>query len=93
MFDGRTRLANDVAASVRAHFPNELIDIPIPRAVRVSEAPSYNQTVMTYDPVSPGAIAYMQVAREIAERGKAKETTVFDSNVVSINYKKDGESA
>jgi len=93
MFDGRTRLANDVAANVRTHFPNELIDIPIPRAVRVSEAPSYNQTVMTYDPVSPGAIAYMQVAREIAERGRAKDTTVFDANVVSINYKKDGESA
>jgi chromosome partitioning protein len=82
MFDGRTRLANDVAASVRSHFPNELIDIPIPRAVRVSEAPSYGQTVMTYDPTSPGALAYMQVAREIADRGKA-----FDSNVVSINYK------
>jgi chromosome partitioning protein len=87
MFDGRTRLANDVAASVRSHFPNELIDIPIPRAVRISEAPSYGQTVMTYDPVSPGAIAYMQIAREISERGKP-----FDSNVVSINYKK-GESA
>jgi chromosome partitioning protein len=57
MFDGRTRLSNDVAANVRAHFPKELIDIPIPRAVRVSEAPSYNQTVMTYDPLSPGAIA------------------------------------
>ncbi|MEK6648242.1 MAG: ParA family protein [Actinomycetota bacterium] len=87
MFDGRTRLANDVAASVRSHFPHELIDIPIPRAVRISEAPSYSQTVMTYDPGSPGAIAYMQVAREIAERGRP-----FDSNVVSINYKK-GESA
>lgn len=87
MFDGRTRLANDVAESVRSHFPNELIDIPIPRAVRISEAPSYGQTVMTYDPVSPGAIAYMQIAREISERGKP-----FDSNVVSINYKK-GESA
>ena len=87
MFDGRTRLANDVAASVRSHFPDELIDIPIPRAVRISEAPSYSQTVMTYDPVSPGAVAYMQVAREISERGKP-----FDSNVVSINYKK-GESA
>ncbi|MEY4901941.1 MAG: hypothetical protein RLZZ190_668 [Actinomycetota bacterium] len=82
MFDGRTRLANDVAESVRSHFPNELIDIPIPRAVRVSEAPSYGQTVMTYDPTSPGALAYMQVAREIADRGKA-----FNSNVVSINYK------
>ena len=75
---------------MRAHFPNELIDVPIPRAVRVSEAPSYNQTVMTYDPLSPGAIAYMQVAREISERGKAKEPDLnseFNSNVVSINYK------
>ena len=87
MFDSRTRLSNDVAANVRSHFPNELIDIPIPRAVRVSEAPSYNQTVMTYDPLSPGAIAYMQVAREIAERGSAKDEVVFDGNVVSINYK------
>ena len=93
MFDGRTRLSNDVAANVRSHFPNELIDIPIPRAVRVSEAPSYNQTVMTYDPLSPGAIAYMQVAREIAERGKPKEEIKFDSNVVNINYKRDGEIA
>ena len=69
MFDSRTRLANDVANDVRAHFPRELIDIPIPRAVRVSEAPSFRQTVMTYDASSPGAIAYMQVAREIALRG------------------------
>jgi hypothetical protein len=45
---------------------------------------------MTYDPLSPGAIAYMQVAREIAERGKVKEPNLdaeFNSNVVSINYK------
>jgi chromosome partitioning protein len=91
MFDSRTRLSNDVAANVRSHFPNELIDVPIPRAVRVSEAPSYNQTVMTYDPLSPGAIAYMQVAREIAERGKPVIESDFDSkfnsNVVSIHYK------
>ena len=87
MFDSRTRLANDVVANVRSHFPRELIDIPIPRAVRLSEAPSYSQTVMTYDPSSNGAIAYMQVAREIVERGKAK-----DSNVISLNYKT-GESA
>ena len=82
MFDSRTRLSNDVAANIRSHFPRELIDIPIPRAVRVSEAPSYSQTVMTYDPVSPGAVAYMQVAREIAERGKAS-----DDNVIPINYR------
>ena len=90
MFDGRTRLSNDVAANVRSHFPTELIDIPIPRAVRVSEAPSYNQTVMTYDPLSPGAIAYMHVAREIAERGKPAQVEFesgFNSNVVSIHYK------
>ena len=65
----RHLLANDVADDVRRHFPNELIDIPIPRAVRVSEAPSFRQTVMTYDASSPGAVAYMQVAREIAARG------------------------
>ena len=71
MFDSRTRLANDVADDVRRHFPNELIDIPIPRAVRISEAPSFNQTFMTYDASSPGAIAYMSAAREIARRGSA----------------------
>jgi chromosome partitioning protein len=88
MFDGRTRLANDVADEIRKHYPSELIDIPIPRAVRVSEAPGFNQTVMTYDASSPGAVAYMSVARELAERGKP-----FDSNVVSINYKREGEIA
>ena len=88
MFDSRTRLANDVADEIRKHYPSELINIPIPRAVRVSEAPGYNQTVMTYDASSPGAIAYMQIARELAVRGKP-----FDSNVVSINYKREGEIA
>jgi len=71
MFDSRTRLASDVADNVKKHFPRELIDFPIPRAVRVSEAPSYGQTVMTYDAASPGAIAYLSVAREIANRGGA----------------------
>ena len=83
-----TNLANDVANEIRKHYPNELIDIPIPRTVRVSEAPGFKQTVMTYDPGSPGAIAYMAVARELAERGKP-----FDSNVVSIHYKREGEIA
>jgi chromosome partitioning protein len=81
MFDGRTRLANDVAASVRQHYPNELIDIPIPRAVRISEAPSYGQTVMTYDPLSNGAAAYMQVAREIAIRGSAQFITNSNTSI------------
>jgi chromosome partitioning protein len=72
MFDSRTRLASDVAESVRKHFPDQLIDTPIPRAVRVSEAPSYGQTVMTYDASSPGAVAYMSVAREISNRGSSQ---------------------
>lgn len=85
MFDGRTRLANDVAASVRQHYPKELIDVPIPRAVRISEAPSYGQTVMTYDPLSTGATAYMAVAREIAERG----TQISQSNPSNQNNPND----
>lgn len=88
MFDSRTRLANDVADEIRKHYPHELIDIPIPRAVRISEAPGFKQTVMTYDASSPGAIAYMLVARELAARANP-----FDSNVVSINYKREGEIA
>lgn len=88
MFDGRTRLANDVADEIRKHYPHELIDIPIPRAVRISEAPGFKQTVMTYDASSPGAIAYMLVARELAARANQ-----IDSNVVSINYKREGEIA
>ncbi len=75
MFDGRTRLANDVAASVREHFPREVLQSVIPRAVRVSEAPSYGQTVMTYDMASPGAIAYLNAAREICERDNRQEIT------------------
>lgn len=75
MFDGRTRLANDVAATVREHFPREVLQTVIPRAVRVSEAPSYGQTVMTYDMSSPGAIAYLNAAREICERDKGQEIT------------------
>ncbi|NBU93870.1 MAG: ParA family protein [Actinobacteria bacterium] len=83
MFDSRTRLASDVADNVKKHFPRELIDIPIPRAVRVSEAPSYGQTVMTYDASSPGAVAYLSVAREIANRGGAPINNLKNSTTES----------
>jgi chromosome partitioning protein len=72
MFDGRTRLAHDVASTVRTHFPNEVLTTVIPRAVRVSEAPSYGQSVMTYDMSSPGALAYLAAARELHEKGRAE---------------------
>jgi chromosome partitioning protein len=69
MYDARTRLAAQVADEVRLHFPNEVLNTAVPRSVRISEAPSYSQTVMTYDPASSGALAYREAAREIAERG------------------------
>jgi chromosome partitioning protein len=70
MYDGRTNLAQQVAGEVRSHFPAETFKTTIPRSVRISEAPSYGQTVMTYDPTSTGALAYLQASRELAERGQ-----------------------
>jgi chromosome partitioning protein len=69
MFDARTRLAAGVADEVRQHFAAQVLRVSIPRSVRVSEAPSYSQTVMTYDPGSPGALCYLEAAREMASRG------------------------
>jgi chromosome partitioning protein len=69
MYDGRTRLAEDVVNFVREKFPTVTLNSVIPRAVRVSEAPSFNRTVITHDRRSPGAVAYLEAAIEIATRG------------------------
>ena len=71
MYDGRTRLASQVADEVREHFGDVVLTTVIPRSVRVSEAPSYGQSVMTYDPGSSGAQAYLEAAREVADRSAA----------------------
>jgi chromosome partitioning protein len=68
MYDGRTRLASQVADEVREHFGAVVLGSVIPRSVRVSEAPSYGQSVMAYDPGSTGALAYLEAARELARR-------------------------
>jgi chromosome partitioning protein len=68
MYDGRTRLATQVADDVKSHFGEVVLHTIIPRSVRVSEAPSYSQTVITYDPSSSGAVAYAEAARELAYR-------------------------
>ena len=73
MFDARTRLAAQVADEVRAYFTEETLPTVIPRSVRISEAPSYGQTVLTYHPDSAGAVSYLQAAQEIARRGAADE--------------------
>ena len=69
MYDARTRLAAGVAEEVRSHFGDQVLSTAIPRSVRISEAPSYGQTVMTYDPGSPGALSYLEAAREMALKG------------------------
>ncbi len=69
MYDSRTNLANQVVDDVREHFPKEVLNALIPRSVRISEAPSYGQSVISYDTNSPGALSYQEAAAEIAHRG------------------------
>ncbi len=68
MYDARTNLAQEVAREVRSHFPEQVLGAVIPRSVRISEAPSYGQTVHAYDGASIGALAYLEAAAEMAER-------------------------
>ncbi|HEY4224506.1 MAG TPA: ParA family protein [Pseudolysinimonas sp.] len=70
MYDSRTNLANQVVDEVREHFPAETLRSVIPRSVRISEAPSYGQSVITYDANSPGSLSYREAASEIARRGE-----------------------
>ena len=72
MYDSRTNLAAGVAEEVRSHFKDQVLRTTIPRSVRVSEAPSYGQSVITYDPGSPGALSYSEAAREMAVKGGQK---------------------
>ena len=77
MYDGRTRLASQVVHEVRTHFGERVLDTVVPRSVRVSEAPSYGQTVLTYDANSPGSLAY----REVAEQLDAIDGELGDSTI------------
>ncbi len=73
MYDGRTKLADQVTNEVRSHFGPTVLRTVIPRSVKVSEAPGFGQTVLGYDPGSRGSMSYVDAAREIAERGAAHE--------------------
>lgn len=83
MYDGRTRLAQQVADEVRAHFPNEVLQTVIPRSVRVSEAPSFGQTVIAYDGNSAGAVAYREAAVEIARRSEQTPASPVTSELAN----------
>src|SRR5579885_1405197 len=69
MFDPRTRLAGDILREVRTHFPQEVFQTIINRNVRLSEAPSFGQSILDYDPTSPGGLAYRALAEEVMARG------------------------
>ncbi len=73
MFDGRTRLASQVADDVREHFGDRVCRSVIPRTVRLSEAPSFGQPITMFDPTSRGAVAYRDLAREVSD-GTPKRT-------------------
>ena len=66
MFDARTKLSEQVASEVREHFGTKVYSTVIPRTVRLSEAPSFGQPIITFDPTSRGAIAYRELAKEVA---------------------------
>ncbi|MBA2607555.1 MAG: ParA family protein [Actinobacteria bacterium] len=66
MYDSRTKLAEQVAAEVRNHFGERVCRMVIPRTVRLSEAPSFGQPILTFDPTSRGAVAYRELAKEVS---------------------------
>ena len=66
MYDGRTKLADQVAVEVRRHFGDKVLRTVIPRSVKVSEAPGYSMTILDYDPGSRGAMSYLDASRELA---------------------------
>jgi chromosome partitioning protein len=68
MYDGRTKLADQVAEEVRRYFGSKVLRTVIPRSVKVSEAPGYSMTIIEYDPGSRGAMSYLDASRELAER-------------------------
>ena len=68
MFDKRTLLSREVFSEVKSHYPSIVLDTTIPRTVKISEAPSFGKTVISYDPRGMGASAYGEAALEIARR-------------------------
>ena len=68
MHDGRTKLAQDVEREVRQHFPELVFETVIPRNVRISEAPSHGVPITQHDPLCPGSVAYLKLAKEVAAR-------------------------
>ncbi len=70
MYDPRTRLSQEVVGEVQRYFPKQIFKTVIPRNVRLSEAPSFGETILTYSPNSAGALAYAALTEELLAREK-----------------------
>ncbi|MCD6290965.1 MAG: ParA family protein [Anaerolineae bacterium] len=90
MYDARTNLSQQVAAEVRRHFPRQVFETVIPRNVRLGEAPSYGEPILTYAPSSAGALAYAALTREIIGRSLRFHTSVPDSSPVADEKIREG---
>ncbi len=88
MFDARTNLAEQVVAEVREYFGDRAYDTVIPRTVRLSEAPSFGQPITVFDPQSRGAVTYVRLAREMADRLGLRVDGFPDADASALN---DGE--
>ena len=74
MYDARTKLADQVVKEVREHFGDKVMRTVVPRTVRLSEAPSFGQPIITFDSSSRGAVAYRMVAKEVSASGTPRGT-------------------
>jgi chromosome partitioning protein len=75
LFDGRTTLTAQVRAEVERYFKGQVFSTVIPRNVRLSEAPSHGRSILQYDLRSPGAVAYLELAKEVVGRDEARTRT------------------
>ena len=73
MYDGRTNLSRQVVEEVRKHFPGRVFRTIVPRNIRLSEAPSFGQTISVYAPNSPGGVAYKVLAAELLKGDMAQQ--------------------
>lgn len=81
MYDGRLRLSNQVVEEVSSHFPDMVFDTIISRNVRLSEAPSFGESILMYDAESKGAIQYIQLAEEVLLKNEKRETPLKGQTV------------
>jgi chromosome partitioning protein len=84
LFDDRTNLTRQVAADLRSFFGNQVLDTIIPRSVRLAEAPSHGQPILTYDPRSRGAESYIRLAKEILDRERNPRSSVVPTPITTL---------